>query len=111
MKTRNMSQKRGVTMGRIALTPCDTRSRGIYLHYRGIPQNYMADFTILGFVVKHYKEALCLLVDAGFQVYEQNAGADIRIYSPQQLIEIKTLFSKNNLDFEFRDIADTIYQA
>jgi hypothetical protein len=38
-------------MGKIALLPCDINSRGKYLSNRDLPQNYMADFTLMGFVV------------------------------------------------------------
>lgn len=98
-------------MAKIALLPCDIKSRGTYLGNRELPDNYMGDFTLMGFVVDHYHEALTLLTSAGYQVDELEGGSDIRIDDPLQVPEIKTLLAANNIACDFSDIADTLYQA
>ena len=98
-------------MGKIALLPNDIRSRGIYLGNKKLPDNYMADFTLMGFVVDLYQEALTLLTLEGYQLEEQMGGADICIDNVMHLQEIKALLIANNIRCDFSDIADTFYQA
>jgi hypothetical protein len=98
-------------MGKIALLPCDCLSRAIYLGNRELPDNYMADFSLMGFVVGQYPEAVALLVSAGYRVEEQQGGADIRIDTPARLREIKAFLTTNNISCDLSDIADTLYQA
>jgi len=98
-------------MGKIALLPYDIKSRGNYLGNRKLPDNYMGDFTLMGFVVDRYKEALILLTSAGYQLDEQDGGTDIYIDTAQRLQEIETLLVANKIRCNFSDIADTLYQA
>ena len=98
-------------MGKIALLPCDIESRGKFLGNRELPDNYMGDFTLMGFVVDRYQEALTLLTAAGYYLDEQQGGADIYVDTPLQLPEIQTLLAANNIMCDFSDIADTLYQA
>lgn len=98
-------------MGTIALVPCDCHSRAKYLGNRELPDNYMADFTLLGFVVGQYQQAVALLTAAGYRVEVQEGGADIRINTPSMLQEIKTLLTANHISCDLSDIADTLYQA
>lgn len=98
-------------MGKIALLPCDYHSRATYLGSRELPDNYMADFTLMGFVVGHYSKAVALLTTAGYSLEEQQGGTDIRIDTPRKLQEIKALLTTNNIRCDLSDIADTLYQA
>lgn len=98
-------------MGKIVLLPSDIESRGIYLSNSKLPENYMGDFTLMGFVVDHYQEALSLLKSADWQLDEKEGGTDIHIDSALRLLEIKALLAANNISCEFSDIADTLYQA
>ncbi len=98
-------------MGKIALLPCDINIRGKYLGNKELPDNYMGDFTLMGFVVDRYQEALTLLTNSRYRLDEQQGGADICINSPKDIQEIKTLLTANNIRCDFSDIADTIYQA
>lgn len=98
-------------MGKIALLPCDINSRGKYLGNRELPNNYMGDFTLMGFVVDRYQEALTLLTKSSYQLDEQEGGTDICFNSPLELQEIKALLTANNIKCDFSDIADTLYQA
>lgn len=102
---------KGYFMGKIALLPCDINSRGIYLENRVLPVNYMEDFTLMGFIVDCYQEALTLLTNNSYQLVEQKGGADIYIDTPQDLQKIKALLRANNICCDFSDIADSIYQA
>ena len=98
-------------MGKIALLPDDIRSKGIYLGNRKLPDNYMADFTLMGFVVDRYLEARNILKAAGFMLDEQDGGTDIYIDNALRLEEIETLLAANKIRCDFSDIADTFYQA
>lgn len=98
-------------MGTIALLPCDIKSRGTYLSNRDLPSNYMSDFTLMGFVVDRYHEALSLLISAGYRLEELEGGTNVSIDNPLHLTEIQTLLTANNIRCDFSDIADTLYQA
>ncbi len=98
-------------MGKVALLPCDPNSRGKYLDNRELPHNYMADFTLMGFVVDRYHEAIAVLAGSKYRLDEQEGGTDIAITSPLDLLEIKAILTANNISCDFSDIADTIYQA
>lgn len=98
-------------MGTIALLPGDCRSRALYLGNRELPDNYMADFTLLGFVVGRYQEAVALLRAAGYRLEEQQGGADICVDTPGTLREIAALLHANSISCDLADIADTLYQA
>lgn len=98
-------------MGKIAFLPCDINSRGKYLGSRELPNNYMGDFTLMGFVVDRYQEALTLLTSAGYQLEKHEGGIDIFIDTPRHLSEIKALLTRNNIRCDYSDIADTLYQA
>ena len=98
-------------MGSIALVPGDCRSRAVYLSNRELPDNYMADFTVLGFVVDQYRQSVTLLQSAGYTVQELQGGADIRIDTPVALLQIHGLLRANHINCDLADIADTLYQA
>ncbi len=98
-------------MGILALVPCDMHSRGKYLSNRKLPTSYMADFTLMGFVVDRYQEAHTLLISAGYRIVEQDGGSDISITSPGHLLEIKALLTAHGIQCNFSDVADTLYQA
>lgn len=98
-------------MGTIALLPCDTKSRADYLSNRGLPDHYMGDFSLMGFVVDRYQDACTLLASAGYRLIRREGGMDINIDAPLHLAKIKALLTANNIRCDWSDIADTLYQA
>ena len=98
-------------MGKIALLPCDINSRGESLDNMVLPSKYMEDYSLMGFIVDRYQEALTLLTNNSYQLVEQKGGADIYIDTLLDLQKIKSLLRANNIRCDFSDIADSIYQA
>lgn len=98
-------------MTKIALLPSDIQSRGKYLCEKKLPDNYMADFTLMGFVVDSYPKALEVLRLGGYSVEEQEGGVDIIIHTTKHLPAIQALFTDNDIKYDYKDIADTLYQA
>ncbi|WP_163340486.1 hypothetical protein [Desulfopila sp. IMCC35008] len=98
-------------MSSIALLPDDGRSRGLYLDNKILPDNYMADFTLLGFVVDDYQLAVRLLRDNGYRLSKQPGGTDIHFHSPESLIRIRSLLRTHGIGCDISDVADTLYQA
>lgn len=98
-------------MGKIALLPCDIQSKGKYLEKRKLPDNYMEDFSLMGFVVDRYQEALSILTNYSYQLDVHKAGTEIHINTPQDLQKIEKLLKANNVRCDFSDIADSLYQA
>ena len=98
-------------MVKIALLPSDIISREKYICNKELPNNYMGDFTLMGFVVDNYHEARGLLSSAGYRLVQREGGTDIYLDTPSRLPEIRALLTANNISCEFSDIADTLYQA
>jgi len=98
-------------MAIVALVPFDSKSKSLYLESRGMPLHYMGDYSVMGFVVDHFRQAFVLLKKAGYQLSRRGSGADILISSPRQCAEIRALMVYNNIACDYSDIADTLYQA
>lgn len=98
-------------MPQIALLPCNIMNRGAYLESRELPTKYMEDYSLMGFVVDRYQQALHVLSSAGYKIEEQTFGADITVNSPGLIPEIRDLLATHDIRCDISDIADTIYQA
>ena len=96
---------------KIALLPGDCISRAEYIAQQELPDNYMSDFTLLGFTVDRFDDALALLDSGGYRTERVAEGADVYLKDRNSLFEIRDLFSKNSIDCSFTDVADTLYQA
>ena len=96
---------------KITVLPDDLHSRAIYLERQELPDFCMGDFSIVGFVVDRYRQALMLLQSAGYRVDEQEIGSEIFISSPSALPEIQAMLQEGSVRCDFADIADTLYQA
>ena len=97
-------------MAKIALLPSDIISRKDICN-KELPNNYMGDYTLMGFVVDNYHGARGLLSSVGYRLVQREGGTDIYIDTPSRLPEIRALLTANNISCEFSDIADTLYQA
>ncbi len=100
-----------MNMFKIALLPHDVKTRGVYLGSRKLPSNYMADFSLMGFVVDRYEDALTVIKSSGYRVDMLVAGSDIRVEKSEDLTEIQALLQRNNICCDYSDIADSLYQA
>lgn len=98
-------------MRKVPLCPNNANIRAAYLNSLELPDNYMGDFSVMGFVVDRYSEAVTTLNAAGYKVDELDGGVEIYIEGVKHLPEIKALLATNNISCELSDIADTFYQA
>ena len=98
-------------MGKIALLPEDLPERAEYLEELGVPCNYMEDFSVLGIIVDRYQESLALLHESGFVIEKLAAGSMISLKDRSSLGMILGLLSENQIRCDYKDIADTFYQA
>ena len=98
-------------MNRVVLCASDIMSRARYLDGQQLPVNYMEDYSLLGFVVDHYADAIRLLLSEGYQVEAAGEGAVITVNSPKQLQAIQAMLIGNQIRCEYSDIADSLYQA
>lgn len=48
-------------MTRIALVSQNPMDRGVYLDQAELPRNYMEDYSLMGFIVDHYQDALDII--------------------------------------------------
>jgi hypothetical protein len=104
-------QTRSTAMIKLALVGNDCAGRARYLSRKTLPANYMADFTILGFVVDQYPAACSLLTRAGYDLIDLDGGADITVGSRQEIGAIRSLLTSHQIHCEFADVVDTLYQA
>lgn len=98
-------------MIKVALVSSSLKDRGEYLRVSRLPENYMGDFSLMGFLVDQYEKAVALLLSYGCRVDVLNAGAEVFINGPNSIPEIQALLEKNNIRCDYSDIADTLYQA
>jgi hypothetical protein len=94
-----------------ALVGNDCAGKAPYLNRKTLPANYMADFTILGFVVNRYPAASSLLTRAGYDLVDLDGGADITVGSRQEIGAIRGLLTCHRIHCEFSDVVDTLYQS
>ena len=100
-----------IEMGKIALLPEGLHERAEYLESLGIPDKYMEDYSVLGIIVDRYQESLSLLRASGFGIEECGAGTIINLQDRTSLAKIIGLLNENLIRCDFKDIADTFYQA
>lgn len=98
-------------MGKIAVVPEDLCSRVEFLASMGIPVNYMGDFTVLGIVVDRYQEAFEILKTKGVQLESVGRGLVIEIDHSSAVPAIIEELASHRIHCQFRDLADTLYQA
>ena len=96
---------------KIALLPGDCVSKAGYLAKQELPDNYMSDFTLLGFTVDRFDDALALLDGGGYRTERVADGADVYLENTTSLFAIRDLFSQHSIDCTFSDVADTLCQA
>ena len=95
-------------MNKVVLCASDIRSRARYLGDQQLPVNYMEDYSLMGFVVDHYSDAISLLLSEGYQVESADEGALITVNSPKQLLAIQAMLTRNQICCEYSDIADSL---
>lgn len=100
-----------IQMGKIALLPEGLQERAEYLEGLGVPDKYMEDYSVLGIIVDRYHESLALLRDSGFTIEKGAAGAMIYLKDHSSLGRILGLLNENLIRCDYKDIADTFYQA
>ncbi len=98
-------------MGKIVILPEDCKSRACYLSANTLPAFYMEDFTIMGFKVDKYKDAVKLLQTSRFSLDISENGCDVTVDKPFNIREIQLLLLENGIVAQYTDIADTFYQA
>lgn len=98
-------------MGKITLIADDLNSRAAYLASCPLPDNYMADFTLLGLLVNDYRQSLHLLHAAGFSLIPHGSATEVVIEAPAHIGRIRNLLAAEGITSELSDIADSIYQA
>ena len=98
-------------MAKIALLPEGLHERVEYLQGLGIPDKYMEDYSVLGIIVDRYQESLALLRDSGFAIEKHAAVTLIDLENRSSLSNILGLLNENMIRCDYKDIADTFYQA
>ena len=98
-------------MGKIVLISDSIRDRSEYLSNCTLPQNYMGDFTVMGFVVNRYSDSRSLLESAGYQLIEKCGVTTIIFDNHRSLLDIKALIAAHGIRCTYLDIADCFYQA
>ena len=98
-------------MAKIPIIANNYIARSTYLESIILPNSYMEDFTIQGFVVERIDEARALLVEDGYTLADEGASANILIECINDMQSIQSLFERHGIAAQLMDIADTIYQA
>ena len=97
-------------MGSLAILEKNQKLRAC-LKNKNLPANYMADFTVLGLVVKRLGTALQILEEKKFEIHKTPDGCHITIEGAGRMAEIVDLMHQNGIDCALADIADQVYQG
>ena len=100
-----------IQMGKIALLPEGLHERAEFLEGLGVPAKYMEDYSVLGIIVDRYQDSLALLRNSGFATEKHAAGTMINLENRSSLGKILGLLNENLIRCDYKDIADTFYQA
>lgn len=98
-------------MGKIVILPNDRHLRAAYMDNARLPAFYMGDYSVLGLLVAPYAEAVRILDQKGYQIKNNECGADIDIGAPAQVAEIQQLLKHHGIGAEIADVVDAVYQA
>lgn len=98
-------------MIRLTLIKDGARYRSRYIERIELPIDYMNDFSLMGFSVDRYQDAIDLLCSSGYIVKTSGENSEIQISSHSDIPEIQALFLRSGIVCSYSDIADTIYQA
>ena len=98
-------------MGKIVLISDSIRDRSEYLSNCTLPQNYMGDYSVMGFVVNRYSDSRSLLESAGYQLIEKYGATTIVFEDHRSLLDIKALMATHGIRCTYLDLADCFYQA
>lgn len=98
-------------MATIPLLSTDQNHKELYINSSGLPDNYMADFSLMALVVDHYDKAAAIIGAAGFGIEKIHGAAQIHMRHATDILDIKKLLMQNRVECELADIADTLYQA
>ena len=98
-------------MGKIVLLPEGLHEKAEYLEELGVPDKYMEDYSVLGIIVDRYQESLALLRNSGFTIDKGAAGTIIKLEDRSSLAKILGLLNDNLIRCDYKDIADSFYQA
>ena len=95
----------------ITLLTDSWRGKEEFLQQLSLPLFYMGDFSLMAIVVDDYSTACRTLRQAGYKVLDKSGAADIFFDRSQQLPLILAVLESAAVKAEFRDIAETLYQA
>jgi len=76
-----------------------------------LPDNYMGDYSVLGFVVDRYIESVNILGEAGYRLQDRAAGTAVHFDDAAAVPRIQALLLSHGIAAVFRDIAEPYYQA
>lgn len=98
-------------MMRIVLCQNDAVSRAGCMQSQVLPDNYMGDYSQMGFIVDRYDATVLLLKSSGYLLVENDGYTEVIVESHRQLPIIQKILAAENMYCEYSDIADTLYQA
>lgn len=76
-----------------------------------IPVWYMADYSLMGFVVDRLDDSIRILENAGYRLEHQRRCAMIYHDGAGDVLRIQRTLTESHIGTVYRDIAETFYQA
>jgi hypothetical protein len=87
------------------------QAKGCYPLARPLPIFYMSDYSVLGLLVDQLEEAVRVLGENRFSVFEEAGDLELAMNHPNQLPEIVRLLGNNGIGSEIADVVSGIYQG
>ncbi|MGD9031751.1 MAG: hypothetical protein PVJ69_00905 [Desulfobacteraceae bacterium] len=98
-------------MGKIHVLPKDAESGQPCLPNELLPLYYMSDHSVMGILVREFKEATLILEKQKWPLTKTAASIEVFFDNAAHMEEIFRVFEKFGLDFEIADILDQVYQG
>ena len=87
------------------------QDKGCYPLARPLPIFYMSDYSVLGLLVDQLEEAVRVLGENQFSVFDEAGDLEVAMKHPSQLPEIVRLLQDKGIGSEIADVVSGIYQG
>jgi hypothetical protein len=98
-------------MGKIYVLPKDAKGRQPCMRNESLPHFYMSDHSVLGVLVREFREAILILEKQKWPLTRKKTGVEVFIRDASHMQDLFRVFKKFRLDFEIADVFDQVYQG
>ena len=87
------------------------RELPVCLCHDGLPDFYMADYSVMGLLVANLDRAYDVLESEDLTLHKKSDHLEVSVDRAEQISDIVDLLIKNGIDCGIADIVDQVYQG